>query len=89
LVKTFLNELMGFRCKPFVVPFPIAADYSRKNDNRTAFLPVNINKQGEAEMIEYHGSAHINGFDQAWGLMEIPLGVKKISKGEKVNVRQI
>jgi molybdopterin molybdotransferase len=89
LIKPFLNKLMGYNCKPWIIPFPIATDFSRKNVDRLTFIPVNINKLGEAELIEYHGSAHINGYDKAWGIMEVPIGLKNISKGEKVNVRQI
>ncbi len=89
LVKTFINEQMGFKCTPFVIPFPISADYYRKNGSRTAFLPVNINKQGQAELVDYNGSAHINAYNMAWGIMEVPMGVKKILKGDKVHVRQI
>ena len=89
LVKSLLNKMMGFECNSFIILFPLAKDYERKNDNRTAFIPVNINKKGEVELVDYHGSAHINGFNLAWGLMEIPIGIKKIQKGEKVNVRQI
>jgi molybdopterin molybdotransferase len=89
LIKPFILRLMGHKCKPVIFTLPLAANFSRKNDNRKAFYPVKINKQGEAELIEYHGSAHINAFNLAWGVMEIPLGIKDIFKGEKVNVRQI
>jgi molybdopterin molybdotransferase len=89
IIKPFLYRLMGHKCTPVVISFPLAADFSRKSFNRMAFYPVSINKQGEAELIEYHGSAHINAFNLAWGVMEVPLGVTKISKGEKVNVRQV
>jgi molybdopterin molybdotransferase len=89
LIKPFIFRLMGYKSNQLVIPFPIASDFSRKNDNRLAFYPVIINKQGEAELIEYHGSAHINAYNLAWGIMEVPLGVKNLAKGEKVNVRQI
>lgn len=89
MVKPFLQKMMGDKCGQWIIPFPLATDYSRKKADRLAFIPVNINKNGESELLEYHGSAHINGFVMAWGLMEVPMGVKKISKGEKMNVRQI
>jgi molybdopterin molybdotransferase len=89
LVKPFLQKMMGDKCGQWIIPFPLASDYSRKKADRLAFIPVNINKNGEAELLDYHGSAHINGFVMAWGLMEIPIGLKSISKGEKVNVRPI
>jgi molybdopterin molybdotransferase len=89
MIKPFLYRLMGHKCTPVIISFPLASDFSRKNFRRMAFYPVTINKQGEAELIEYHGSAHINAFNLAWGVMEVPLGVTNISKGEKVNVRQV
>jgi len=89
MIKPFLFKLMGYEEMPLVIPMPLAAEFSRKNDKRLGFYPIKINQSGEAELIEYHGSAHINAFDMAWGVMEIPLGVKTIAKGEKVNVRQV
>jgi len=39
--------------------------------------------------VEYHGSAHIHAYTQADGIMEIPVGVSEIRKGEKVHVRPV
>ncbi len=89
LVKPMLNKWMGINDKPVNLSLTLAKSLSRKHDNRLAFFPVNITDEGEAITIEYHGSAHINGFDKAWGLMFVPIGTKEIKKGEKVHVRQI
>ena len=39
--------------------------------------------------MEYHGSAHIHAYTQAQGIMEVPVGVSEIKKGELVHVRPL
>jgi len=39
--------------------------------------------------IEYHGSAHIFSYTLAQGIMEVPVGVSEIKKGEWVYVRPL
>ena len=89
LVKPLIYKWMGINCTPIDLSLILGKDFSRKNDSRLAFLPVSISEAGEALPSEYHGSAHINGFDKVWGLMFVPIGTKQIKKGERVNVRQI
>ena len=89
LIKPFLYFMMGRNYQPLNIKLPLAKDYSRKKSGRKSFLPVIINKNGEAELTEYHGSAHISGYSKVWGLVAVPLGVNKIKKGELVDVRQI
>ena len=81
--------MMGVKSEPINLSLTLAKDLSRKHDNRLAFFPITITDEGEALTVDYHGSAHINGFDQAWGLMFVPIGTKEIKKGDKVHVRQI
>lgn len=89
LIKPFLYFVMGRNYHPLDLKLPLAKDYFRKRSDRKSFLPVKINKKGEVELVEYHGSAHISGYSKVWGLVIIPLGVKEIKKGELVDVRQI
>ena len=89
LIKPFLYYLMGRIYQPLDVKLPLANDYYRKRSGRKSFLPAKINKEGEVELTEYHGSAHISGYSQVWGLITIPQGVNEIKKGELVDVRQI
>ena len=53
------------------------------------FIPVNINPEMQVIPVDFHGSAHINAISDAGYLMEVPIGVKTIVKGELVHVRQI
>jgi len=89
LVKPLIYKLMGMQSSPVNLSLLLGKDFLRKNDKRLAFLPILVDEEGCAIPLEYHGSAHINGFDRAWGLMLVPIGTKEIKKGEKVNVRQI
>lgn len=89
LVKPLIFNLMNYQVNSNNIKLPLSMDYFRKRDDRMAFLPAIINEAGEAELIEYHGSAHISGYSSAWGLVVIPLGIKVIKKGDQVNVRQI
>ncbi len=89
LIKPFLYFMMGRDYQPLNIKLPLAKDYSRKKSGRKSFLPIIINENGEAELTEYHGSAHISGYSKVWGLVTIPLGVNVIKKGELVDVRQI
>jgi molybdopterin molybdotransferase len=64
-------------------------DYSRKGADTMAWIPVSVNRQGEAIPLNYHGSAHITSLHEATGLMSVPQGQSWIQKGETVSVRPI
>ncbi len=89
LVKPALYKMMGSNHRPIEFFVPLASEYKRNKSERLSMIPVRINRLGEAEIIEYHGSAHINALTHANALMFVQQGVTKISKGEKVRVRQI
>ncbi|MFN8257942.1 MAG: gephyrin-like molybdotransferase Glp [Bacteroidales bacterium] len=89
LVKPLIFKMMGFDLNRINLSLTLGTDFTRKTDKRLAFIPVSVSENGEAIPLEYHGSAHINGLDNAWGLMFVPVGKKFIKKGEKVDVRQI
>ena len=67
---------------------PISADFKRKKTDRLNWIPIIINN-GEAALIEYHGSGHIHSMCFADGLMTIPFGISEIKKGELVDVRPL
>jgi molybdopterin molybdotransferase len=88
-VKPFLYALMGHNYQPAVLKLPLGYDFSRKMADRMALMPVNITPEMEVVPVEFHGSAHINALSFASHLLEVPIGVKSINKGERVNVRSI
>lgn len=89
LAKPLLLKLMGKNEEIRNIKLPIASDFKRNKTDRLNWVPININSNGEAAMIEYHGSAHIHSICFADGLMIVPFGVSEIKKGEQVDVRQL
>jgi molybdopterin molybdotransferase len=88
-VKEFLSRAMGLNNYKKEIRTQLAADYNRKKNSRLARIPVKINSEGKAEIIEYHGSAHINSYTLADGVISIPVGVSELKKGSIVDVRQL
>ncbi len=89
MVKPLLYRMSGHEYRPPALRFPIAIDYNRKKADRVAWSPVSISDIGEVVPLEYHGSAHIHAFTDAWGLMAMPAGVFSYKKGDLVDVRQV
>lgn len=87
--KPILYKLMGTEFKPPRMAVNLAGYFERDKSDRSEILPVRINQIGEAEFLPYHGSAHIQALANADALMEIPMGIKRIEKGEKVYVRPL
>lgn len=88
-VLPFLWKLMNFEQPEIVLPMPMAHDFSRKKSDREECLPVLLTSQNEVQMVEYHGSAHIHAYHQAFGFITVPAGKTEIKKGELVHVRPL
>ena len=88
-VKQLIFKLMGSNQQPTILNLPIAEDYSRKKTDQLFFIPVYFSETGSVVPLEYHGSAHIHSFTKAEGIMEIPVGISEIKKGELVRVRPV
>lgn len=88
LVKTLLYRIMGSSHNPHIVKLPMATGYSRKRTDRKSFIPVKYSL-GKIEPLEYHGSAHIHAFEQAWGIMSMNVGEDNVKPGELRDVRQL
>lgn len=89
LAKPFLYRLMGHAYEAPAIKMPLAEPFSRRNDARLGFTPASINALAEVAPISYHGSAHINALTHANALVEIPVGVSHLKKGDLVDVRLI
>jgi molybdopterin molybdotransferase len=87
--KALIYKLMGHDFKPLRLLVKLAGEFKRGKGDRFEIIPVKINQLGEAELLPYHGSAHIQALAYADTLMEIPEGVKQIGKGETVYVRPL
>jgi molybdopterin molybdotransferase len=89
LIKPLLQKLMGAELKNSLLNIPVGNSYSRKKDDVLSFVPVVLNNKGFAIPLEYHGSAHINSYADADGIMEVPIGIKEFKHGEIVRVRPL
>jgi len=88
LVKPLIYKLMGHNYQPRMVRLPMGETFTRKKTARRTLMPVSI-KEGLVYPVEYHGSAHINAFIFADGILAIEIGKTTLTKGEMVDVRQI
>lgn len=67
----------------------VEKDFRRKKAERQEYIPVKITRSGMevgAIPVEFHGSADMMAVTKANGLLIIPVGVDKISKGDVCNV---
>jgi molybdopterin molybdotransferase len=87
LVKPFLYKTMGLMASDLQIKLPLGKSYSRKKVERSAYIPVKIDKNGKVFPSDYHGSAHIYSLPQSDALAIIPKGVKELNEGELVDVR--
>lgn len=87
-IKPFLFRMMGCKHRPFILQGKLESSFSRKNSDRSAFIPVNYN-QGAVKTVSYHGSAHFNALTLANGLICMTRGMREIPAGSTVNVRSI
>ena len=88
-VLLFLRKLMNYSRPEIHLPMPMNHDFSRKRSDREECLPVQLTNQNEVQMVDYHGSAHIHAYHQAFGFINIPAGKTEIKKGELVHVRPL
>jgi molybdopterin molybdotransferase len=90
LVRSAIKKMMGANnLYRDIYKMPLANSYKRKRADRMALVPALINEKGEADAINYHGSAHIFALNHATAMILVPIGVETISKGELVDVRPI
>jgi molybdopterin molybdotransferase len=81
--------MMGYNWMPHELKIPMAVDYQRKSSERLGLIPVHINKYMEVMPVDFHGSAHITALSDSDGIVAMKPGIKSLTKGEIVNVRQI
>jgi len=89
IVKPVVYKLLGASFQPLRIKTELAVEYHRKQADRLELVPVAINSEGQAELIPFNGSAHINALTLANALMEVPEGKNILLKGEMVYVRPL
>ena len=88
-IKPFLYRMMGHDYRLPSKWALMGSDYRRHRTERLKFIPAWLDENNVATPVEYHGSAHIEALGRANCLMDIPLGVAEIKKGERVHVRPL
>jgi molybdopterin molybdotransferase len=88
LVRPLINKMMGYCWKPVEYRLPMAINYERRSDDRLGLVPVFI-RDMEVVPVDFHGSAHIAALSYSDGIIRMKPGIKSLTKGEIVNVRQI
>jgi molybdopterin molybdotransferase len=63
---------------------PLGKEVKRRHTERTAFLPCVLNDQGQAEVVAFHGSAHLLALCGADGFLQVPRGVQRLPAGAVV-----
>ena len=88
LVRDFMSAMMGLQENKQGLRLMTGQEFTRKNTSRKGMIPVMI-KGSEVFPIEYHGSAHINAYTSANGIIAMESGQSKLEKGAWVDVRQV
>ncbi len=86
-VRPFLYRLMGHDYRPPTVHAPLAETFQRKVATREAYVPVRLDDGGRIHKIAYQGSAHINAYVHANGMISFPVGVDTLEAGTMARVR--
>jgi len=82
MVKPFLMRLMGAEYAPLSLRLPLAHSFKRKQADRMAHLPMEIDSSGRCRLLHYHGSAHIGALSRAQGVARVDLGTYELSENE-------
>ena len=71
---------------PKTMQIQLSSALSRKKGNRQLYVPVCINKQGQAEPLPFNGSAHIGALNLADGFAILEPGNNSVNALEQVQV---
>ena len=85
-IKPLLLRQLGHEHQPPLQPAVLAAAFHRSRAERTVFLPA-FAREGRAELVSYHGSAHLHALSRANALLRVEAGCSDIPAGSTVHVR--
>lgn len=88
LVRPLIESISGLKLVPRLIRGILAADVRSKPSKRTMFIPVFIDAENSVMPVKYHGSAHLNAYSYANGILEIQQ-LATLKKGDSVYVRQL
>lgn len=87
-VKVLIYRWQSIDYQPLYKKARLTESIKRRNTKRVEMLPVKVTGD-EIELLNYHGSSHLNILSRANGLLRIERGVDFIKEGTELNVRQI
>jgi molybdopterin molybdotransferase len=89
IIKPLLYKISGTEPPPTVIPLKLAKGVKRKKAVRKSYYPVILNNDHTVSPIDYHGSAHINSYSDAFGIIAMEIGEFEKKAGDTIHVRQI
>lgn len=89
IVKPLIYKIMNHNFRANEFPFKLAGGLTRKKAQRKSFYPVILNSDNTVSAVKYHGSAHLNAYIDAFGIIAMEEGVYIINDGDFVNVRLV
>ncbi|MCY3023748.1 MAG: molybdopterin molybdotransferase MoeA [Planctomycetota bacterium] len=89
LVLRAVARLTGgpLRLRAFTVP--LGGAFRRRHAERAEYVPACLTNEGRAEMLAYHGSAHLLALTRADGFVAVPFGIKELPAGASVEFFQL
>jgi len=86
MVRPLLMLLMGSSPQTTTFRLPLSRPYRRKNAERMAHVPMEIDESGRCNLLNYNGSGHITALHSAQGAARIPLGVLELPENAPVEI---
>jgi len=89
LVLRAVARLTGgpLRLRAFTVS--LSGAFRRRRADRAEYVPACLANDGRAELLAYHGSAHLLALTRAHGFCAVPAGVKELPAGARVEFLQL
>lgn len=87
LTEPVILKLMGANVYlPNELKLALDSEIVRRKGSRQLYVPVRINEEGNAEKINFNGSAHLNALNQAHGFVIVQPQINLIEKNELVRM---
>lgn len=86
LVRPLLLAMSGAQPSERAITLPMGTSVKRKKAVRKSFFPVKI-IHNKVFPVDYHGSAHINAYTKADGMVAFDSGIFELTEGTLAHVR--
>lgn len=86
LVKPFIFLSSGAPDPTLWIEMASSSEFTRRHTERKSLMPVKVCQDGSFSFISYNGSAHIVALNGANAVVEVPIGVSTVKKGDKLRL---